>query len=753
MFKKYALALYLFFICTQVIATTIGNDESHIERSSQDHGVVVVLAGGGAKGFAHLAVLHRLEQDHVPVKKIIGTSMGAVIGGLYAGGLTVEQIKNIIQQVDPTTVALDQVSRQEQPNLIKEYQQRYPISLEIGLKEGAFSTASGLSDGQRFLALLQRELAFLPGNSDFDHLKIPFRAVATRLRDGEMTVFKEGNLPFVIRASMAAPTVFSPFDIEGETYVDGGLVGNIAIEVAKQENPNDIIVASFLGQKDLSKQVKINGPIEAANQMLDILVHQNEVRNLKLLSNRDILVTPKVADIQFADFNRADEVILRGRDAVAVKESQFEQLKMTEAIDAKDYDKKYPSRPLIAEVKPIHQIIIKGNSRIPEAYIRQNIHQEVNTAMDQKQLAVDIENLYTSGHVEGINYVLNDNADGTTDLQVNVIEKEYGPHFFKFGYGLYSNFGTINSYFLGAGYRHPWLNDSGLELRIDTRIGSERALEVSLIQPVTNQIDFAANLVYDSNYLPLYDQLAAKNADVIDYLINYKQTVGDVGFYYNFSKNTQAKFKIFRGKYGINYAIGLNLTGVSSIGSELVSGSQVQFTHDTLNSTTFPDSGTYFNLLLENGFNNSYRKTSGTAKWAFARGADIFNIGFEGGKISDGGSKTSSPTIFILGGFQSMGAYPYGKLLGDEYAHAETAYMRRLTDSIIGKSYAGVVLEYGGAWFASDVDQKWYKQLHPSATAFIGVDSKIGDLYLGYGKGALNQSTLFLQLGKRLSLF
>ena len=153
---------------------------SGVERLiEQNAGVVLVLAGGGAKGFAHLAVMQRLEQDNIPIKKIIGTSMGSVIGGLYASGLTVEQIKIIIQQVDPTSVALDQVSRKELPNRVKEYQQLYPIGLELGIKNNGIAASSGLSDGQRFLALLQREMAFVPANINFDQLKIPFRAVAT----------------------------------------------------------------------------------------------------------------------------------------------------------------------------------------------------------------------------------------------------------------------------------------------------------------------------------------------------------------------------------------------------------------------------------------------------------------------------------------------------------------------------------------------------------------------------------------------
>ena len=158
--------------------------------------VVVVLAGGGAKGFAHLAVLRQLEKDQVPIARIVGTSMGAVIGGLYAAGLDTRQIEEVIGSLDPAKVALDQLNRLELPNRTREYQQQYPIEFEFGIKDGGLSFARGVSDGQRFLALLQQLLAHVPPSVSFDQLKIPFRAVATRYRDGATQVFDKGGAGF-----------------------------------------------------------------------------------------------------------------------------------------------------------------------------------------------------------------------------------------------------------------------------------------------------------------------------------------------------------------------------------------------------------------------------------------------------------------------------------------------------------------------------------------------------------------------------
>ncbi|MEN9377836.1 MAG: family protein RssA, partial [Pseudomonadota bacterium] len=293
-------------------------------------GVVVVLAGGGAKGFAHLAVLRRLERDGVRIERLVGTSMGAVIGGLYASGLSTDEIERVIGNLDPAKVALDQIDRQELPLRAREYQRQYPIEMEFGLKAGQLSFARGVSDGQRFLALLQQLTAHVPPHVRFDELKIPFRAVATRYRDGEMTIFREGSLHLAIRASMAAPGVFAPVEIDGETYVDGGLVANLPVEVAFQEGAQ-VIVASYLGQAPDNADASSGNALVVANQMLNILIRQNEKRNLALLRAQDVLVQPQLGEVGFTDFRRAADIVALGEQAVQAQDARFAALAQSES--------------------------------------------------------------------------------------------------------------------------------------------------------------------------------------------------------------------------------------------------------------------------------------------------------------------------------------------------------------------------------------------------------------------------------------
>jgi NTE family protein len=241
--------------------------------------------------------------------------------------MSIDDIEQVIGGLDPSKVALDQFNRLELPSRTRDYQQKYPVELEFGIKDGGVSFARGVSDGQRFLSLLQALTVHVPPDVNFNDLKIPFRAVATRYRDGEMKVFDRGALHLAIRASMAAPAVFAPVEVEGETYVDGGLVANLPIEVALREGA-DVIVASYLGADvDEDKSAQASHALVVANRMLDILIRQNEKRHLALLRPQDVLVQPALKDVGFADFSRARHIVERGQQALAAVQPQLQALR------------------------------------------------------------------------------------------------------------------------------------------------------------------------------------------------------------------------------------------------------------------------------------------------------------------------------------------------------------------------------------------------------------------------------------------
>lgn len=725
--------------------------------------VVVVLAGGGAKGFAHLAVLRRLEEDRVPIARIVGTSMGAVVGGLYASGLSIQEIERVIGNLDPAKVALDQIDRLELPQHIRAYQRQYPIELEFGVRQGALSFARGVSDGQRFLALLQQLTAHVPAGVSFNDLKIPFRAVATRYRDGEPQVFDHGTLHLAIRASMAAPAVFAPVEIDGETFVDGGLVANLPVEVALQEGA-DVVVASYLAQEPDGQQA--DDPANAltvANRMLDILIRQNEKRNRALLRPQDILVQPELKDVGFTDFNRAAEIVQRGEKAVAALDGRWRALAQQVRQAAQPADRNVPRLAFDQREKRIVSVRVTGAQHVPARFIEHRMAMLVGEEFRTDETARRIDELYTSGYFETVHYTLEQLKDAQYELVVHVREKPYAPHFMKTSLGFSSELGGVNQFSVGVGYRRPWLNAAGLELALDARIGTQTELATRLYQPLGSGWGLEAALGYERNIVPLYApaSLVDLSSDQkLGYMRLARAQLG-TNLVYQWERQATVKLGVLQNHASYTMDTPSQVLVQTASGQTLpvtltdrlvsATGLRLQFESDQLDSANFPSRGYFVSGLLEQGLSGtSYRTARLSARWAVPLQAHTLNLGVNLGRedVTSACAQCLAPTNLYLGGFQMMGAYRMGQLSGDRLAHVYGTYMYRLFDGGLfkQKTHVGMVLEAGDAWLDGQAHSTKY-----SGSLFIAVDSKIGDIYLGAAHGSGGANNLFLQLGRRFS--
>ena len=715
--------------------------------------VVVVLAGGGAKGFAHLAVLRRLEQDRIPIARIVGTSMGAVIGGLYASGLSTDEIERVVGGLDPAKVALDQLNRLELPSRSRAYQQKYPVDFEFGIKNGVPSFARGVSDGQRFLALLQDLTAHIPPQVNFNDLKIPFRAVATRYRDGEMKVFDHGALHLAIRASMAAPAVFAPVEVDGETYVDGGLVANLPVEVALQEGA-DVLIASYLaGGSDDGRSEQASHALVVANRMIDILIRQNEKRNMALLRPQDILVAPQLQDVSFADFNRAAEIVRRGQVAVSAVQERWERLQA-----GLDRSVALPAPKQLSfhqREKRIVAIDARGNKDVSQQYIQAVMSPLLKLEFSSVETERYIDELYTSGYFDLVSYSLEQQQGDQYTLVVQVREKPYSPHFMKTTLGFSSELAGVTQFSLGVGYRRPWLNASGLEFSLDARLGTQSEIAARLYQPLSPRWSLETGLSWDSNHLPLY-RMAIDRNDVstqkLAYFNQILQTM-DAQWVYDYERKANIKLGLTSSSIRRSFDTSLNFLDSSTDQASLFkyNGIKTQLQIDQLDSLSFPTRGFFVNASLEQGLSGtSYRGGRLSVKLAHSVGPHILNAGLNLARdqITRECEKCQSPNQLFLGGFQLMGAYRMGQLAGSDLAHVQGTYMYRLSDGGVfnQRTYVGSVLEAGDAWNQGDQIRTRY-----SGTLFVAVDSKVGDIYLGAARGSGNAYNVFLQLGRRFS--
>ncbi len=721
--------------------------------------VTLVLAGGGAKGFAHLAVLRRLEHDHVPIAKIIGTSIGAVIGSLYASGMSTDDIETVIRTTDPARIALDQIERSDLPNQTRAYERRYPVDLELGVKDGQLTFARGVSDGQQLLMLLQELLPQVAENADFDQLKIPFRAVATRYQDGELVAFRSGNLARAVRASMAAPGVFAPIEIDGATYVDGGLVANLPIELALQEGA-EVIVASYLGDSDTRETPGAENALKVTNRMLQILIRQNERRNLALLRPQDILVQPDLKGFGFSSFADQAAITARAEQAVMAQDAAFQRLaahRVAPAADAEPVDQ--PTEPVT-----VAGIQVRGNQNVPAAYIEQALQSLVGQRFQATLVKQKLAELYATGNFERLSYQLTQTPAGEHLLQVEVNEKTYGPNYLKTNLGFYSEKDGSNLFSVGVGLRRPWLTEAGLELQVDLRAGSQNEVSASLLQPLGGHWNLSPYGSYVSSALPLYrpDILQAQT------MANATLTKQEVGILlgYDITPHASGNVGLVSNRTNISIDsprdVSFALAGGSNINYHLddgqwqFTGLKTQLTADLLDSASFPTQGYYLNVDAAQGLSGTsqYASYRASGLWAGSLGPHVLNLGANLGTDHifecDGCARSTGLAPLYLGGFQSMGAYHLGQLNGDRLVHLQATYMYRLsTGGVLHQpTFVGLVTEAGDAWLHSDD-----MVLKHSTTLFIAVDSRIGDIYLGAASGSDGNRNLFLQLGRRFSLW
>lgn len=753
LFLTFGAACLSFMLCQPLALAQTSKDATPSALTAS--GVVVVLAGGGAKGFAHLAVLRQLEQDHIPIARIVGTSMGAVIGGLYASGMRTTDIERVIGELDPAKVALDQIDRSELSPTVKAHQQKYPIQFEFGIRDGRLGFARGASDGQRFLGLLQRLFTHLPDKLDFNELKIPLRVVATRYRDGEAHVFDKGALHMAVRASMAAPGVFAPVEIDGETYIDGGLVANIPVEVALKEGANQI-VASYLGQtREGSEANNADNALSVANHMVTLLLRQNEKRNLALLRAHDVLVSPELSDVDFADFNRAAEIVTRGESAVqAVKPSWLNMVSTHARLDGVK-----PDRPTLEnQSSRLAAVRVAGTVHVSAGFVESYVEDLIGKPLDADELGQRIDQIYTSGHFEQVSYALEPSAGERQTLVVKVREKVYGPNYFKTALGFSSEIDGVTQFSIGAGYRRPWVTSGGLEFQLDARIGTLSEFGGRFIQPIDNSWSVELGADWRSNQTPVYEPewfSGGKTPHKFAYVRDVRSEIY-ASLNKEIGRHSLMKFGLLQANQ--SYKVDVSQSIQDETG-QLVTMENMNFNYtaarwqwevDKLDSVSFPTDGYFLGLSLESGVSSfRYNRRRARALWAQSWGPHILNVGahWAQDKIPSNCSHNCvAPTSLYMGGFQFMGAYRMGQLDGDQIAHAQATYMYRLSEGglLRQKSFVGLVTEVGDAWSTGD-----NAQLRKSLTVFLGMDSRIGDIYIGAARGTGGVKNVFLQLGRR----
>lgn len=399
-----------------------------VEETTEDRPKVgVVLSGGAAKGFAHIGALKVLEEAGIPVDYIAGTSMGAIVGGLYAIGYEAHVIDSLVKEQDWRYLLSDEIHRGNLPSFLKENKNRevyilsLPYELKIKEKKGKVRLPPGIISGQNIYSLFSNLTIGYQDTIDFNHLPIPFACVAADSRSGTEVVFREGILPEAMRASMAIPGIFSPVEKDSMLLIDGGIINNYPVDIVRKMGAD--IVIGVLVSPNYKTIGKNRGTIIEVIEQLGLFIAK-EKRD-KNIANTDILITPDLHSYKMMDFEASaiDSIIQRGEQAAREKWDELAALKKILAImDTVDLRKKIDNPYILIDSLEIKNIRFEGLERIGEADMKKRLNLQ-NNKITKKDLEIATSRIFASGWFTKVFYRLD--GESPFDLIFTVHEKNF----------------------------------------------------------------------------------------------------------------------------------------------------------------------------------------------------------------------------------------------------------------------------------------------------------------------------------------
>jgi NTE family protein len=737
---RFQVAAFLLLFCLPVFCGYCMAAEPSKELSRPQIGLV--LSGGGARGAAHIGVIRMLEEMHIPIDYIGGTSMGSIVGGLYASGMSSDELAKTVTGVDWDDAFSDHIPREDRSFRRKTDDKTYLVKSKPGLSDSLeVKFPPGLLQGQKIDILFKRLALPVSTINNFDDFRIPFRAIATDIVTGEPVIIGSGDLAQAMRASMSVPSVFSPVIIDGKMLVDGGVSKNLPIDVVRNMGA-DIIIAVDISTP-LAGPEKLKSALDITKQLTGILTRRNTEEQIATLTEKDILIVPDLGDITSGSFERADSAIPIGYKAAEAQKQELIGLVLSQsdydaylAMRGEDKAKREPEPPVIDFVK------LDNRSRISDKMIFEHMEIEIGQPLDLEQLEKDIGQIYGLELFENITYeIVTEN--GKTGLVLHVKERSWGPNYIQAGLALSGNQDGDSSYSLGFAYTRTAINRLDGEFRIAAQIGSAPLIFAEIYQP----IDFGYRYFIHPRVF-----WGREN-------INIFSSAGDILAEYNVTG------------YGGDLAVGreLGVWGEARIGIRRMQGDAwvrtgettwpdydydngelyLKLTADKLDNVHFPREGFYgFVEYLSSqegiGADTSFDQVLFNAIIAKSWDRNTFLGGARFYSTFD--SDAPLQNLFQLGGLFNLSGYLEDELSGQHLGLLRLAYMRRIGDFNLMPTYIGASLESGNVWQSEDdID---FDTLITAGSLFLGVDTFLGPIYLGYGHAEGSKYSFYFYLGR-----
>lgn len=696
----------------------------------------LVLGGGGARGAAHIGVLKQLEAMRVPIDFITGTSMGSVIGGLYATGMTSAQIEQQMNQLNWNDLFVDQPSRIERRFRRKRDDDLDLFGPKLGYREGELVLPGGVLAGQKVNLLLKRITLGQTQQEEFDRLPIPFRAVAADIITGREVVLKEGDLAAAMRASMSIPGAFSPVPRGNQLLVDGGIVNNLPVGIARDMGA-DVIIAVDVGTPLFGRD-ELGNLFDMVEQLTNLLVVQGAAAQTRLLRAEDTLLVPDLSDtLTSVDFEKFRDAIPVGEATALAQADRLRPYSLSEA-DYRAY-----RRALLDCRNPagvIQWVRLNNQSVYSDDMILSRLGIATGEPLNFDELDRELAQIYGLGFLREVRYRLTE-ENGELGVVLDVLPDPRAPNFIEYGLTFISD-ANDNAFNLRFGLLKTDIDELGGDWRTVVQIGEEPALFTELYKPFQARAPWylTARAEIRRDQFRVFED-GERQAEI---LVDQAQLEFSAGKEFGNSADFSVGLRLGTG----DSEVSVGDLGIPNVDFDLGEWF-ARFRYDHLNDLFFPDTGGFgeIEMLGESGAlgaDTNFRQVTSTYfyNWLLR---DRHHLLLGGTFNTTIDSNAPIYGEFRAGGFGNLSGLEFNELSGQHLALGIAGYRYALNSGGLFPAYLGGTVELGNVW--DDRSDISFDSALLHGSLYFGYRSPLGPLYIGVGMGEEGDGTFFIRLG------
>jgi NTE family protein len=700
--------------------------------------VGLVLAGGGAKGGAHVGVLKVLEELRVPIDCIAGTSMGALVGGGYASGIPAKDLEKFVTGIDWKKVVGSQGRREFEPIEQKRAGATYSNSLELGITPEGVTTPEGLISTSNVDDLLRSYVANARLETDFDALPIPYRAVATDMVTGTMVTLDSGDLATAMRASMAIPGAFAPVIMDDKILSDGGLVRNIPIDVARDLCADIVIVVNLV--EPAADPKRLRSATQLLSRTMDVMIEANETLQLQTIRPTDVRIDVEMGSITTADFERVPETVPLGESAARAMADALERYAVPEAQYLAWRDSVTTSQYIEARLAGVR---FEGLKRVNPEYLAQSARVKAGDVVDTTEISLEAQRMSALQDFDTVGYRLDGDRQSPT-LTWLPREKTWGPDYLTIDFGAYASQGGDLRFALSGKHVRTWINLLGAQWRNEVQVGGETLLVSSFFQPLdaAHRFFVEPTVFYSRSFEDVFsDEERIARYEFRDYGAQF-----DVGI--NIGSYAQGRIGYLYDSRRVEVDIGSPLMPESS---PVDAGMVVSAEFDSRDTAFSPTRGLvaalqYLRSESSLGADRDWERVELGVGAAVPFRRDVLWVTLAGGTAVSG--DLPADRAFALGGPGSFPGLEVGELRVGSYWTVNTAYLWKVKDVLPIRNlalYLGAGITAGAVH--DRIDQAETGEIY-GGSLFLTGRTRVGPLTLGVGATSTDSWSLWLSVGR-----